>query len=207
MIPGLSILIPHKSTPLNDQALELMLRMIRENTQEADREVIVVENHGDPYRFWNRYAEAAKHDALLFTCSDMPPAFGWDVLMKRHLDDNSIVTGHLVEPGVIGVAQENIQVDFGRTPGAFRREEFQRYVERRQDIPEVRDGRGWYMPVLWTKALFLGMGKYPQERPFPAPNDIDFFNRCVERGAQLKQVRSFAYHFQNLSNPEHDFKR
>ena len=204
---NLSILIPHKSTPKNDQALELNLKMLRENTREQDREVIVVENYGDPYLMWNEYAKHARGRVLAFTSSDMLPAPDWDVFMLKHVHDNAVVTGYLVEPGVIGVAPQNIQVDFGRSPETFRREMFEKACGK-YDFPEAVPGRGWYMPVMWTKDFFLNrLGGYHFIKPFPYHNDIHTFEKCEQLGAEFIRTRSFHFHFQALSFTEHDARR
>lgn len=203
---GLSILMPHHSTPLNDEALDLNIAMLKENTTSGPFEILLAREYGDPYRFWNDISDRAKYECLAFTCSDMLMAPGWDVAMMAHLDGESIVTGYLVEPGVIPVASKNITIDFGRTPGRFRRSEFEAYCSS-LSVPEVRDGFGWYMPLMVTKGLFSRMGKYPSEQPFPHPNDLLFWEKATRAGVAFRQVRSFAYHFQNLSNPIHDAKR
>ncbi len=201
-----SVLIPHLSTPECDRALHLCLETLRENSLVRDHEVIVVQGFTDPYRFWNRYAESASNEVLAFFNNDMVPAPGWDRLMLDRVDDESIVMGYLVEPGVLPPAKQNIRMDFGRRPATFRRREFETFCGD-YDAPDCVDEMGWYMPIMLTKSFFRRMGGYPTERPFPHPNDIAFFETCRARGARLKRVRSFAYHFQNLSNPSHDRNR
>jgi hypothetical protein len=61
MADGLSILIPHYSTPDTDQALQLCITMFRENTVCRNYELIIVQGFADPYMFWNRYADQARH--------------------------------------------------------------------------------------------------------------------------------------------------
>lgn len=205
-MPGLSILIPHHSTPLNDAALAINQRMLRENTANPDCEVIVVHEYGDPYRFWNDFSDKARYEHLAFSCSDMLMAPGWDVLMQAHVDDQTLVTGYIVEPGVIPVCHRNIVADFGKSPERFDRPAFEAF-SRSCETSDVRDGYGWYMPLMVTKSFFRAMGKYPCERPFPHPNDLAFWGTCESRGARFLQVRSFSYHFQNLSDVRHDSKR
>ncbi len=206
MTRSYSVLIPHLSTPECDRALHLCLETLRENSEVRDHEVIVVQGFTDPYAFWNRYADVAAHEVLVFLNNDMVPAPGWDRLMLRHIDDNSLVMGYLVEPGVLPPAKQNVHKDFGRRPASFRRKEFEDFCAA-VDAPECTAEMGWYMPVMLTKSFFKSMGRYPNARPFPHPNDVAFFAACRDRGAQLKRVRSFAYHFQNLSNPTHDRNR
>jgi hypothetical protein len=204
---GYSILIPHKSTPHNDLALTLNLTMLDENSTQVPEDVRVMTENEDPYMLWNRYGEQARSEALVFSNSDVLMAPGWDIMVK-HVDDNSIVTGYLIEPGVIGVAACNIHKDFGKAPDKFHRRAFESFCATYgAGVPEVVEERAWYMPCVMTKAFFLRMGKFPCDNAFPHPNDILFWNSCVERGARLLRARSFAYHFQCLSNIEHDYKR
>src|SRR5579883_2399937 len=176
--PGLSILIPHYSTPRCDLSLHLAIQMFRENTANRNYELIVVQGFTDPYVFWNLYSDRARFDHLVFFNNDMLPAPGWDPLLQAHADDNSLVTGYLVEPGVLEVARQNIHRDFGRSPEHFRRMEFEHFCAG-LDLPERKEELGWYMPVLMTRSFFSRMGKYPTERPFPHPNDIAFWNHCL----------------------------
>jgi hypothetical protein len=203
---GFSILIPHYSTENCDAALHLCIRMLKENTLSEDYELIIVQGYKDPYLFWNEFAERAKFEKLAFFNNDMLPAPGWDEMMRKYVDDNSLVMGYLVEPGVIPPARQNIHRDFGRSPRNFKREEFERFCADVR-VPEMTHEMGWYMPVMMTKSFFLRMGRYPTDRPFPHPNDVAFWDRCVSRGAGLVRVRSFAYHFQGMSNPENDRNR
>lgn len=201
----ISILIPHKSTPLNDKALELNLRMLRQNTKHA-YELIVVENYGDPYLFWNDYSEHAKYEPMVFSSSDMLMAPEWDTAMLGGLHGNAIVTGYLVEPGVIGVSPKNICLDLGRSPETFQRGKFEE-VSKTSLAPMSRMGLGWYMPFMITKTLFKRLGKYPYINPFPYHNDVHFFEKAEKEGVNFVQAKSFAFHFQNLSNSEHDARR
>lgn len=189
-----------------DESLSLAIQMFRENTTRRDYEMIVVQGYTDPYVFWNEYAERAQSEVLVFFNNDMLPAPGWDEFMLKHLDENSLLMGYLVEPGVISPARQNIHRDFGRSPRTFRRQEFERFSAQ-CEVPEMTHEMGWYMPVMLTRSFFLRMGRYPTDRPFPHPNDVAFWDRCLSRGAKLVRVRSFAYHFQGMSNPENDKHR
>lgn len=205
---GMTILIPHKNTPLNDKALEINLKMLHDNTINRDCETLIMSEKNDPYVLWNEYALKAKHEHLVFSNSDVLMAAGWDVYLQKYVDDNSIVTGYLVEPGIIGVASQNIHLNYGKSPNNFDRTGFEKWAESRAiQTPEMKEERGWYMPCIMTKTFFLRMGRFPVEKAFPNPNDIIFWEHCLKNGAKLKRVRSFAYHLQNLSNSAHDYKR
>lgn len=206
MKTGISILIPHKTTPLNDAALSLNLSMLYENTRTDNLEVLIMREKKDPYVLWNEYAQKAKHEHLVFSNSDVLFAKNWDVYFQKHVNDNSIVTGYLVECGVIGVASQNIAKNFGTQCASFDRMAFENFCAT-HPVPEVKEERGWYMPCIMTKTFFSKMGMFKTELPFPNPNDSIFWEHCIANGATLTRVKSFAYHFQNLSNTTHDYKR
>jgi hypothetical protein len=203
-----TIIIPHKHTELNDLSLELNLRMLQENSANKDYELIIAEEEMDPYRLWNHYSEKAKHDILVFSNSDVLMAKDWDLHLIESVCENSIVTGYLVECGVIGVASENVHANFGNGPKDFRREDFENFcVEHSSSVADVKNERGWYMPCAISKSLFMKMGMFDVSLPFPNPNDSIFWDKCIAEGVQLKRAKSYAYHFQNLSNKEHEYKR
>lgn len=203
-----SIIIPHKKTELNDLSLDLNLKMLEKNSRNKNYELIIAEEKEDPYKLWNKYSELAKYENLVFSNSDVIMAKDWDVHMIGQLCDNSIVTGYLVECGVIGVAWQNIPRNFGTSPLDFDSEKFENFCEEEgEKVPDMREERGWYMPCSIKKSLFFKMGGFNTEKPFPNPNDIIFWEKCIGEGVVLKRAKSFAYHFQNLSNKEHEYKR
>lgn len=203
-----TIIIPHKHTEMNDLSLELNLKMLEENSENKNYEIIIADEKEDPYKLWNIYAEKAKYDNLVFSNSDVLMAKNWDRHLIGQLCDNSIVTGYLVECGVIGVAWQNIPRNFGTSPFDFNREQFENFCEEEgANLPDSREERGWYMPCSIKKSLFFKMGAFNTEIPFPNPNDIIFWEKCLTEGVVLKRANSFAYHFQNLSNKEHEYKR
>jgi len=195
----LSIIIPHKITGLNNKALSINIESLLENTTQDFELLIDTEVPRCPYTIWNEYAEIAKGEYLIFSNSDVIMAPGWDINMVKYCDDNTIVVGYLAEAGNIGVAEANILIDFGKTPDVFRKYDFYLW-SKAQNVPEVLKERGWYMPCCVKKEWFLSTGGFPTDLPFPNPNDILFWNHCVDvLGTTLLRVDSFAYHFQNLS--------
>ena len=203
-----TIIIPHLHTELNDLSLELNIKMLKENSYNKDYELIIADENVEPYRLWNLYSEKAKHDILVFSNSDVLMAKDWDYHLINSVCDNSIVTGYLVECGVIGVASQNIASNFGTGPKDFKRVEFESFCEKHgKSVSVCKEERGWYMPCAITKSLFIKMGMFDTTKPFPNPNDIIFWEKCISNGVKLKRARSYAYHFQNLSNWEHEHKR
>ena len=200
-MPDITIIIPHKRTPLNDQALQLNLQMINENTRCSYELIIDTTEPANPYEIWNKTARMARAPVLVFSNSDVLLAPDWDVHLVDHLEDNSISVVYLVEPGTIGVAAENIKQDFGREPASFDREAFEKYVKViGRKVPEIKEERGWYMPCAVYRDWFAWTGGFDLDEPFPSPADIRFWNRCRDDyGTKFLRARSFAYHFQNLS--------
>jgi hypothetical protein len=195
----LSIIIPHKITVENNKALQLNLQMLLANTRSSYELIIDTECPKDPYRIWNEAAAHARGDFLVFSNSDVLMAPDWDTNLLKYCEYNTIVAGYLVEPGTIGVASENIHKDFGRTPDTFDRVAFENYALS-SHAPEVVQERAWYMPCCIRKEWFLHTGGFSVEIPFPNPNDILFWNHCkAAYNTRFIRVKSFAYHFQNLS--------
>lgn len=202
MAPLMTIIIPHKRTPLNDQALNLNLQMLQANTINDYELIVDTEYPKDPYKIWNEAAKSARGDILIFTNSDVLMGPNWDMFMTTYIRDNCIVTGYLLEPGTIGVASVNIHLDFGRTPETFRRNDFEEWVRNNKNrYTEAIEQRGWYMPCAVYREWFNWTGGFDTTLGFPNPNDILFWDKCVrDFGTRLERVRSFAYHFQNLSS-------
>ena len=204
-MPKMSIIIPHKRTPLNDEALRLNINMLLSNTYNDYELIVDTESPKDPYKIWNEASVIARGDILVFTNSDVLMSKNWDIPMLKAVENNAIVVGYLIEPGNIGVAEENIQLDFGRVPSTFNRSDFESYAAMtmarlQHEGKGVKEERGWYMPCAFLKEWFNWTGGFDTTLGFPNPNDILFWNRVVEDyHTKLLRVNSFAYHFQNLS--------
>ena len=199
-----SIIIPHKPTGMNDEALELNLKMLLRHTRLTYELIIDNECPKDPYKIWNEAARMARSDTLVFTNTDVLFGPEWDMLVDHQIYPNTIVTGYLVEPGNIGVATQNIHENFGKTPTLFDMHAFEDWVRHQLSNVEqgnaVKEERGWYMPCAMNKNWFNSIGGFSTELGFPNPNDAIFWDRCIaDFGTKLLRVPSYAYHFQNLS--------
>lgn len=198
----LSIVIPHMRKEANNMSLSINIDMLMRNTYHPFELIIDTESPKDPYKIWNEVSTQARGKILVFTNSDVIFAKDWDVFMVKYMQDNAILTGYLIEPGNIGVASENIHRDFGKTPYTFRYNEFQSFCDMHAaSVPECREERGWYMPCAFLKDWFVWTKGFDTELSFPNPNDILFWNKMtMNYGTKLLRVRSYAYHFQNLSS-------
>ncbi|MDP1712228.1 MAG: glycosyltransferase family A protein [Candidatus Nanopelagicaceae bacterium] len=200
----LSIIIPHKNTPQNNEALELAKRSIRENTRCKYELMIITDPPGcpgqDPYNLWNVHVPKAQYENIIFSNSDVVFGPGWDTCFVKYAGDNRILTQFLVEPGFIGVSLHNIKQDWGVRPSNFQYTTFCNWVRTvTPQVPEIEEKMGHHMPSLVLKSFFLRMGGFQCAKPFPHSNDQTFFNTCRSHGAKIYKVRSFAYHFQQLS--------
>lgn len=200
MAPIISIIIPHKIRPLNDQAMLLNVGMLFDNTTLSFELLVDTSCPKDPYEIWNEMARVARGEFLVFSNSDVLMAPEWDVYMVANCHPNTIVTGYLVECGNIGVASVNIPKNFGRSPESFNRRCFEDYANSQQP-PEIKEERAWYMPCCVRKDWFLSTGGFDTSKGgFPTPLDIIFWDNCRDTlGTRFLRARSYAYHFQNLS--------
>lgn len=201
----ISILIPHKHEPENDKALKIALECIIDNTDHDYEVLIDTTTPGEPYTLINRMAMQASSEWLVFSNSDVFFAPHWDTPMLEAAQPDTIVTGVLVEAGAIGVAQQNIRLNFGMTPDRFFRKGFEAWcAEYRGPI----DGDGWYFPCLINRNRFLEMGGFDTTKgAFPfVPLDIIFWEKWRAAGKQVQRVRSFAFHLQNYSNQNEQLK-
>lgn len=200
-MPDITIIIPHKPTLANDEALKLNIQMLLDNTRCSFELIVDTQVPKDPYKIWNEAVAVARSKVVVLSNSDVLMAPDWDVPILEHICDNVIVTGYLVEPGVIGVAPANIRKDFGKLPSEFDRTAFEEFArEDAKEREEIEEKRAWYMPCAMMRDWFMWTGGFNTDKPFPEPNDIKFWDRVVQNySTKLLRVPSYAYHFQNLS--------
>jgi len=143
-------------------------------------------------------AERANADYVVFHNSDVFMAPGWAEPMLAIAAPDVIVAGVIVECGAIGVASENVHLNFGMMPGTFRRDEFEKWVA---ETPIVPPGPGWYFPSLHPRLTFLECGGFDtRDGGFPKhPIDTDYWNKWRGLGNKVIRVPSFCYHLQQWS--------
>lgn len=201
----ISILIPHKHDKENDKALKIALECLIDNTDHDYEILIDSTTPGEPYTIINQMAARAAGPWLVFMNSDVFMGPHWDTPMLAAADNDTIVTGVLVEAGAIGVAQQNIRANFGMTPDFFHRQAFEQFCAQANWTIE---GDGWYFPCLINRGRFIEMGMFDTTKgAFPfVPLDILFWEAWRAAGKRVQRVASYAYHLQNYSNPAEQIK-
>ena len=164
-------------------------------------------NYG-PYASWNRGAAMASRKVLCFITDDQYFAPDWDINLKRHIEDDRILTSQLVEPGIIGVWKDNIEYNCGVNPDEFDEEAFLQFVAN-MGRSEIVEG-GFFIPLVMFRETFQKIGGFTTDDSFGRfdssgrhmayPHDVLFIKRAEEMGIRLYQVKnSFSYHFQGSS--------
>jgi hypothetical protein len=212
----ISLIFPHVSNPENDAALDLKLRMLRDNTRCEYQALYLTStclNPDDVYPAWNWLASRAKYPILLWDNSDIVYATDWDVAIRKYIDDYDWLCLRLVECGAIGVATTNIHKPFGKTAAKFDRAGFESFcaTDAAGRHPCEPDTFGWYSPSAFRKEWFLGKGGFPTEESFPYQNDEVFRDRVTAEGCRFCRIGSYAYHFQrqgeNLKQRNDDWRQ
>ena len=202
--PVVSLLLPHLREPANDQALRICLDCIVANTP-LNYELLLesVAERRDIYAVVNDMAKRANSDWLVFMNTDVFVSGGWIKALYDARDMNTIVSPVMVECGAIPVSDRNLEMDFGRTPEAFRRSEFEHWVAQGAGWKDewVDSERSWYFPSLIHRNMFNWMGGFDTGRGvFPDPLDKWFWDKWQQGGKHFRRVRSYVYHLQAFSD-------
>lgn len=208
MKPLVSILLPHLRAPENDKALRIALDTLVTHTS-LNYELLLesVAERRDYYSVLNDMAAKANAEWILPTNTDVFYSPHWLEPLYNARDANTIVSPVMVECGAIPVNDRNWRMDFGRTPEAFRRSEFEAWVEVgggwRDDWVDGQEA--WFHPSLYSRVAFMEMGGFDSSLgSFPFPLDMDYHERWIKRGGMFKRVRSFVYHLQAYSSGRGD---
>jgi glycosyltransferase involved in cell wall biosynthesis len=163
-----------------------------------DTILILNERRSGPYRSWNRGARETEKDVLCFITDDQYWAPDWDSEIANRMDEHPILTGQMVETGVIRPYHTNLIKNVGESAQHFDEDAFLDFVQRNSN---GRLGQGgFFSPTVIRKSLFESLGGWPAEKPFPYPNDWLFRLKLFDNGLDYKRVgSSFTYHFQGSS--------
>lgn len=204
-----TVILPHKRNPGNDRALAVCLECLFANTVNDFTLLIDAAEDQPLYPRVNRMVKQAKTECCVYLASDTFLAPNWDTPMLEAWNENTFVTGVLVEPGAIAMHHLNLHKDFGRTPETFRRDQFEAWVASEAPVPS---GRGWPCPYMLSKRGFLAHGGLqdagltPDQHGF-TDADTRLWDAWEAAGNQIIRVRSFAYHLQRwsaLDEQEHE---
>jgi len=187
------------SYPSWSKCIETFKKYLKENTKN-EFELVEMVDYNDVYRAFNEGVKKAKNELVICICDDMFVSKGWEELYLKYADGETILTGYLIESGIIPVSAKNIEYNCGDTPQNFDYQKFESYINSIKDeIPEmVLDQKGWYMPILFYKSKFI---EYPNEIKFPHPNDITLIDEILPKaGFKFAKIKSFVYHLQVASS-------
>jgi hypothetical protein len=192
----ITIVIPYLS---KSKCIEKCKEYLFKNTK-SEFELIEIVDCLDVYKAFNDGVKMAKNELVILINDDMFVSKDWDEMYLKYADGQTILTGYLVESGIIPVSTKNIEYNCGDTPQNFDYQKFESFINSIKDeIPEmVLDQKGWYMPILFYKSKFI---EYPNEIKFPHPNDITLIDEILPKaGYKFAKIKSFVYHFQNASS-------
>lgn len=202
--PLVSILLPHLRNASNDQALRICLDCLVANT-DMNYELLLesVEERRDIYGVINNMALRANAQWIIPFNTDVFVAPGWIRPLWDSRDINVIVSPVMVECGAIAVSDRNLEHDFGRTPEAFQRTQFEAWVDAGGAWKPEWGGseRAWYFPSLLSRRQFLASGAFDTTRgAFPDPLDKYFWDTWEQSGGAFRRVMSYVYHLQAWSD-------
>jgi glycosyltransferase involved in cell wall biosynthesis len=159
------------------------------------------ENLG-PYGNWNRGAEVATTDWLIFATDDQYFAPHWDTNLLKYWEPKRLIAGRLIEPGIIPVYKTNIQQDFGVLPKEFKEVDFIAWCKARKNTGYTPDG--FFIPMLQNRQDYDALGHYPVAGKFgtstAVSNDYLYVQAALKRGYEFGTAEdSYSYHFQASS--------
>lgn len=155
-----------------------------------------------PYGNWNKGAKNATTDWLIFATDDQyfPPH--WDSNLLKYWKPKRLVSGRLVEPGIIPVYKTNIKKDFGVLPSEFKEREFINWCAKQRSKGFEKDG--FFVPMLQYRDDYTTLGGYPTKGKFgtssAVSNDVIYVQEAIKKGYDFGTASdSYSYHFQASS--------
>lgn len=202
MTNAFTVILPHKRNPGNDAALRICLDCLFANTVNDFHLLMDVAADKPLYERIHNLVMQATTECVVYTCSDTFHAPGWDVPMLAAFQPNRLVFGVVVEPGMIGVHEGNLQGEFGRRPEQYNRSGFEAWAAGHPTPPA---GYGFPAPMMFGKTLYLQYD-YPFEQALTAefyPRDDVIIDRMIAANAvERARVNSYFYHLQRYSDLE-----
>lgn len=172
-----------------------------------ERNIRFIKTHKNlgPYGCWNIGAKLANRQILCFITDDQYFAPDWDSEIIKYMSNNYIISGQLVEPGVLLPAFSTILKDFGESAKNFHENDFIQFVKK---IRKERLVNGiFFIPLVIYKKNFINLGGFSTFGNFgikSKPNDIYFIKKALNSGYKFKtSLSSISYHFQASSWEKH----
>lgn len=157
--------------------------------------------HLGPYASWNKGAKIAKNEFLCFITDDQYFAPEWDEEIMKYLGENIIISGQLIESGVLPPSFKTIIKDFGEHANNFREKEFLNFVEKIKNKTLVEGI--FFIPLAISRNKFFQLGGFETKGRFgikSVANDVLFIKKAKEKGMRFKSsLSSLSYHFQASS--------
>lgn len=197
-----TVILPHKRNRGNDAALSIALDCLFTNTRFDFHLLIDAATDAPLYERINRMVRQADTELCVYTASDIFLAPEWDIPMLAAVNAHAFVTGILVEPGVMGVSEQNVSKDFGRKPETYRRSEFEAWVLGEATTLNVQ-GAGFPCPYMFYRDAWLRMGGLQTDLHSDdgfTDADTNLWNRWRTAGNTIQRVKSYAYHLQRYSS-------
>lgn len=188
-----SIVIPHLS---NSNCIDLCLKYIEQNSIYK-HEIIQIIDEKDVYYAFNKGVFLSNYDTVVLLNDDMMVAKNWDKFIPIYSNQNTILTGYVVEPMPgpdIVLGPSCINCDCGDNPKNFNYSHFQNFVNSHQVVDFAINKKGWYMPLVVNKKSFVS---YPNINKFPEyANDILLIDNIMPfAGFKFAQIDMWVYHF------------
>ncbi len=196
----ITIILPHKRNPGNNEALSLCLDMLQTNTVSDFVLIMAADNSGQIYPAVNAMVRQAQTEVCVYWASDMFAAPGWDLPMLQLFEMDTFINNTVVEPGVISMYGGNHKEDFGRTPETFNRPAFEAWAVN----GHTAGGDGWFAPYMFPRSGFIEMGgldtTIDADLEFGSA-DMALFDKWKETGNRvIRAPGSFVYHLQRWSD-------
>jgi glycosyltransferase involved in cell wall biosynthesis len=218
-IPKITFCIPSKT---NLRYLKTCIPSIRENAYRKDHDIIVfVDSDEDGTVEWlkevkDKYnieyyvnpklgeelygigmaydfcIEKSTTDIFMIFHADMMLGKDADLKAFQHLKPKTVVCSTRVEPPIHPNAGEKILLDFGMWPEEFKKDEFNKYVEKH--LEDTKTTEGIFAPWMMYKDEFIELGGHDPIM-HSCREDSDVFNRMHLDGFKFIQPwSSLVYH-------------
>ena len=197
--PAFTVCIPHYHAPQYTRALNVCLTCLAENTV-ADYDLLVYAQHDEPYGAFNRMAEQARTEYLMFLSTDQFVQPAWDVIAMQYASPSVLLAFGIVESGYSPSHEANEVMDFGQTPEAYQRTAFEAYASEHTPL----DVLTWAFPYFVNRDAFLRVRfpAYPFLSSSWMVSDKLFFDAWLDAGNTTRRIPAYVYHLMRWTSRE-----